>query len=363
MDSLIEYLKLVKDFRRKQGQKYPLWWILLIVILGLMAGHLGYRALGGFAKSQQQTFTEFFKLRLKKAPSYSTIRRAIQGVDWAELIGVFNQWATQLEISNDEARWLAVDGKSLKSTLQYYCQNRQNFVSMVSVFCQENGLVLALGKFENKHCSEIHQVQEMVRALPLEKKVFTLDALHCQKQTVETITASGNDYLIAVKKNQKGLYKRLQLDAQTAVPLSTYQSQDNSHGRRITRQVSVFKTPHEVQSLWVNAQSFIQVQRCGTRGTKLYQETAYYISSRQENAQIFARAIQGHWRIENQLHWVKDVIFQEDKSLVFQFQPAINFSVLSTIALNLLRILGFVSVTEGRRWLSGNVWRLMILLA
>jgi hypothetical protein len=51
-----------------------------------MAGHLGYRALGGFAKSQQQTFTEFFKLRLKKAPSYSTIRRAIQGVDWAELI-------------------------------------------------------------------------------------------------------------------------------------------------------------------------------------------------------------------------------------------------------------------------------------
>jgi hypothetical protein len=91
MDSLIEYLKLVKDFRRKQGQKYPLWWILLIVILGLMAGHLGYRALGGFAKSQQQTFTEFFKLRLKKAPSYSTIRRAIQGVDWAELIaGLFH---------------------------------------------------------------------------------------------------------------------------------------------------------------------------------------------------------------------------------------------------------------------------------
>lgn len=363
MNSLIKYLKLVKDFRRKQGQKYPLWWILLIVIFGLMAGHLGYRALGDFAKSQQQPLTKLFKTRIEKAPTYSTIRRAIQGVDWAELIKVFNQWGSQLEISKDEADWLAIDGKSLKSTLQYYCSNHQNFVSMISVFCQKNGLVLALEKFENKQRSEIHQVQDLVGTLPLKKKVFTLDALHCQKQTIEAIARSGNDYLIAVKKNQLDLYKRLQLNAQTAVPLSSYQSQDNSHGRRITRKVSVFRIPQEIQPLWVNAQTFIQVKRSGTRREKLYQETAYYLSSRQENARVFADAIQGHWRIENQLHWVKDVIFQEDKSPVFQFQPAINFSVLSTMALNLFRILGFVSVTEGRRWLSGNVWRLMILLA
>lgn len=324
---------------------------------------LGYRALGEFAKSQKQFFIQWYKHLVKETPSYLTIRRAIQGVDWAVLIEVFNQWASQLEIANGESYWLAVDGKSLKSTLQHYCHNQQNFVSIVSVFCQQNGLVLALGKFENKHCSEIHQVQEMVRALPLKKKVFTLDALPCHKQTVEVITRSDNDYLITVKKNQPSLYNRLQLQAQTAVPLSTYHSQEHSHGRHITREVSVFRVPDEVQSLWLNAHSFILVQRSGIRNTKPYQETAFYLSSLQDNAQGFALAIQGHWRIENQLHWVKDVIFQEDHSPIFQFQPAINFSVLSTMALNLFRILGFLSITQARRWLCGNVWRLLILLA
>lgn len=94
MNILTEYLKLVRDFRRKQGQKYPLWWISLIVILGLMAGHLGYRALGDFSKPQQQILTKFFNFRFEKAPSYSTIIRAIQGFNWAELIEIKNQWAT-----------------------------------------------------------------------------------------------------------------------------------------------------------------------------------------------------------------------------------------------------------------------------
>jgi DDE_Tnp_1-associated len=98
MNSLIQSLKEVKDFRRKQGQQYPLWQILLIIILGLMAGYLEYRALGGFAKSQQNLLKKYFHLRSRKTPSYSTIRRSMMGVDWANLIDVFNQWAGQLAI-------------------------------------------------------------------------------------------------------------------------------------------------------------------------------------------------------------------------------------------------------------------------
>ena len=85
MHTLIEYLKKVKDFRLDQGQRHQLWFILLIVILGLMTGHLGYRALGDFAKYQQRHLTKYFRIRRRKVPSYSTIRRAIIGVNWANL--------------------------------------------------------------------------------------------------------------------------------------------------------------------------------------------------------------------------------------------------------------------------------------
>ena len=86
------------------------------------------------------------------------------------------------------------------------------------------------------------------------------------------------------------------------------------------------------------------------------------LRSRQENAQVFMNKIRGHWRIENQLHWVKDVIFQEDSSGIYKFQPATNLSVLKTIAMNLFRCLGFLSVTEGQRWLGDRFWRLAVLL-
>jgi len=208
----------------------------------------------------------------------------------------------------------------------------------------------------------MHRVQDIVRNFPLTNQVFTWDALHCQKKTINLICARGNDYLIAVKKNQRGLYKCLEMEGATTSAVSTHITEEKSHGRHITRQVSVFKTPESVQVQWANSQRFIQVQRSVMRGEKYYKETGYYLSICQDSAEVFAEKIRGHWRIENQLHWVKDVIFEEDKSPLHQFQAVTNFSILSTIAMNIYRILGFLSVTEGRRWLDGRFWRLMILL-
>ncbi len=73
----------------------------------------------------------------------------------------------------------------------------------------------------------------------------------------------------------------------------------------------------------------------GSRGDKTYEETAYYISSLTASAQVFAEIIRGHWKIENQLHWVKDIIFEEDKSQISDFQAASNWSILTTMRLNL----------------------------
>ena len=136
MYKLIQVLKKVKDFRYERGQRHPLWFILLIVILGLMTGHLGYRALGDFAKRHQKSLTESFGIPWGQVPSYSTIRRAMMGIDCESLIEVFNQWAAQLIPEDRPDNWIAIDGKSLKSTVEYYCQNRQNFLSIITTCYQ-----------------------------------------------------------------------------------------------------------------------------------------------------------------------------------------------------------------------------------
>jgi hypothetical protein len=182
MNSLIEQLKKIKDVRRSQGRRHPLWLILLVVILGLMMGQLEYRALGDFAKFQQRLFTKHLAIPNYQPPSYSTIRRVMMGVNWLDLIQVFNSWASQLAPLDEESSWLAIDGKSLKSTVEHYFHNHQNFISIISVFCQDNGLVLHLDRIENKHKSEIHQVHDIAMTSGLSNRVFTLDALHCQKK-------------------------------------------------------------------------------------------------------------------------------------------------------------------------------------
>ena len=362
MESLIQELQKIKDFRRRQGQRHPLWLVLLIVILGAMQGYLGYRAIADFAKANQQLIVAKFNILSKKVPSSSTIRRVLIGVDWSSLQDIFNQWSSQLGESSDLRDWVCIDGKSLNSTVKNHDKSSQNLVSFVSLYSQTSGLVLGVNRWENQNRSEIHQAQDLIRNCPFKNKVFTLDALHCQKQTVQQIMASGNQYLITVKKNQKKLYRALESVTHSQEPLSVSQEQEKSHGRIIKRHVSVFKSLDSLKSHWSGIQSFIRVERWGKRGKKDCHQVAYYISSLWENAEVFASKIKGHWLIENQLHWVKDVIFSEDNSSIRHNQARTNLSILQTLAINLFRLFGFSSITEGQRWLNHRWSRLEILL-
>ena len=283
MLTLIEFLKKVHDPRQKSGKRHPLWLILLLVILGLMFGHLGYRDLEAFAKSNQKLLVKTFHLTTERVPSYSTIRRAMMLVKNSDLIDVFNQWASQLTTSIDLTDWVSIDGKCLRSTCQNSQNSSQNFVSIVSLFSQSTGLVLRLQKFDNKKTSEIGQAQELVKGYPNQGNVFTLDALHCQKETTTLITQSKNDYIIAVKSNQKNLFKQV-VEITCQPPISQTQAVDISHGRHLLRKVSVFDIPDQkIQDFdklkWGKITSLIKVETSGTRGKKDYEHLAYYTKS------------------------------------------------------------------------------------
>ncbi|NER89929.1 ISAs1 family transposase [Moorena sp. SIO3A2] len=362
MNSLIQALKKVKDFRKLQGQRHPLWRVLLIIILGLMQGYTGYRALGDFARFHQDLLLTTLNIVPERVPSYSTIRRVMLGVDCLNLLDIFNQWASQFTFDKSLRDWIAIDGKTLRSTVNNYHNNYQNFVVIVSLFSQNSGVVLNLNYFENKKSSEIHQVQGSIRTCPLQNQVFTLDALHCQKATTQAIIDSNNHYTIAVKKNQKTLYNSLEYVSTHQTPITVNCTIDKSHGREIERTTYVFEPPAYFCLDWWHVKSFIKVVRQVKRGNANYNNIAYYISSLSETAKVFADKIKGHWAIENKLHWIKDVILQEDHCSFNDTQATTNFSILNTVALNLFRILGFDSITEAQRWLRNKWSRLWVLL-
>ena len=363
MLNLIKKLKEVKEFRKNKGKRHPLWLILLIIILGTMQGYLGYRALGGFAKSNLKEICETFGIVTFRVPSFSCIRRVTLGVDWQNLLEIFNQWAAEEYKDILDILWLALDGKSLRNTVINANDAEQNFVKIVSMFSQETGLVLPLKQIENKTGSEIAAVQDTIRDCQLENKIFTGDSLQCQRETIKAIVETNNNYVIAVKKNQPNLYNHLEKISENEPRIGYYLEQDNSHGRKITREVSVFEFTDNTKKEWDSVESVIKVNRSGDRGKKPYEEVAYYISNCRKDAETFCQKIRGHWGIENILHWVRDVIFEEDDSPIKDFKAATNMSILLTIGMNLLRSSGFLSITDGQRWLDRKWNRLMILLA
>ncbi|MEQ9548301.1 MAG: ISAs1 family transposase [Coleofasciculus sp. G3-WIS-01] len=361
LTSIIEGFKKVKDFRHKRGKRHELWVVLSIIFLGLMTGNVNYQQIAKFSSYEKEKLIQWLGIPQENLPSYSTIRRVMIGLNTLEIKAIFEDFVEKHYWLKDGEDWLAVDGKNLKNTLTDYENNCQNILINISAYSPETQLVIKSEAFESQESSENAEVRTMIEKSGLVNKVFTLDALHCSQKTTRTIIESKNDYLITVKKNQIKLYNRLKELSEKEKPLSEYQREDGSHGRKITRTVSVFDGQKLGIKNYPHLHRVISVKRQGWRERKEGNETLYYISSKKLPAQIFAEKIQQHWGIENQVHWVKDVVFQEDNLRIKDCVVAEKFSLLTTLIMNLCRICGFLSISKGQVWL-GKHWQKMLLI-
>jgi predicted transposase YbfD/YdcC len=258
--------------------------------MGTMSNYYGYRALGDFVKRHREALIELLSVPKERVPSYSTIRRVMLGIDFQDLIDAFNRWSIQYtKNEREESKWLAVDGKSIKGTVTNSSSSSQNFISLVSVYSQEKGIVVNCQQFESKTGSEIKTVQALLEGLDLQGMTFTLDALHCQKKTTEIIVNSGNDYVIAVKGNQPELLAQVEAETQKNEPASQVTNIDNSHGRKVVRTVEVYEKNQEVNRDWKGIKTFIKVTRSGRSEASQNSSIFYYISSKMDDEESFCQ--------------------------------------------------------------------------
>lgn len=361
--TLIEQLKTIPDPRCRKGRKHALWFVLFLSLVGSLCNHWGYRPLANFSRKHHAKLCQLVELpTTTPMPSYSTFRRVFQTVDAQRWVTVFNVWTLQ-HLSDESGRWLAIDGKSIKCTSIGGHSKDQDFVSLVSVYGHRNEGVVQLQLLHNKHGSEIEVAKQLVKRLPATlAQTVTLDALHTQTETVKTLAELKIQYVIGLKANQPTLYQTAQALRLHAQALSTTTETEHRHGRSVQRTVWVYAAPSQLLQKWHSLATLVWIERRGTRNTQPFHETHCYLSSASFDAQTFLQLIRGHWQIENCLHWVKDVTFDEDDLPRRGGHAPVSWAIFHSFCITLARRLGFRTVPDCQRDLANEINQVFHLL-
>lgn len=188
--------------------------------------------------------------------------------------------------------------------------------------------------------------------------------MHCTaKKTLKQIVASENQACIGLKANQPTLFKQAQQVTQQHPPLSQVQSHDSTHGRAVTRRIQVFAAPPAAVQAWPGLTAFAAVERWGERDGKSFHTQSWFILTQVLSATAVADLIRRHrGAVENQLHWVKDVVQGEDQSTLHAPKPAILMAFLRSWAISAFRHAGYDSITKAMRLCKHDLPKLISFL-
>ncbi len=326
--------------------------ILTIAILAVMSRANDWSKVVMYAQIREAWLATFLTLP-NGIPCEDTFRRVFARVNPDAFEQCFIRWTTALsEAAGElpEGRLIPIDGKTMRHSFQH-AWNRQG-LHLVSAWCQHNQMVLGQLAVEEKS-NEITAIPKLLAMLNIKKAVVTIDAMGCQREIAGQIKSQGGDYVLAVKYNQPTLHDKVRnlldeaaLDGFAGMSHGYDEQSNKGHGRIEKRKVWVTDEVkwlgEALLALWPGLASVARVestrQDLGDMTGKVSVERRYYIASlKGADAPRMAKAIRGHWGVENQLHWRLDMAFGEDQSRLRKDHGAENFSRLRRIAMNQLR--------------------------
>lgn len=345
--NLIEQLRHLPDPRVTARCEHDLVDVLVIALCCLLCGGEGFNDMEDFGMAKRKWFRTFLRLR-SGIPKHDTFNRVFAALKPQAFLELFMAWTQTLRATVSE-EIVALDGKALRRALNRGDSPR----IIVSAWAASNSLVLGQIEVPGK-TNEITAVPKLLRALELSGCIVTLDAMGCQKEIAKEIKEADAEYVLALKANQGQCHAEIKSyldDAvarhhQTAparknrVPLAYRETVDKDHGRIETRrywqsgELDWFAGKGEWEGL--RSVGVVESERQVGESAPTV-ERRYYLSSLSVDVEKFARAVRGHWAIENSLHWVLDVQCGEDRSRARAGHAAANLATLRRLALNLLK--------------------------
>jgi predicted transposase YbfD/YdcC len=239
---------------------------------------------------------------------------------------------------------IAIDGKAVRRSHDRGAGKAA--LHLVSAWAAANHLTLGQVAVSDKS-NEITAIPRLLELLDLSGAVVTIDAIGCQKDVARQVREGGGHYVLAVKENQERLLEDVQarfaaeLDkADGGGSYSYHETVERGHGRIESRQYVTIEAPGGIRdhALWEGLRTIsMVVSERQVAGEAATSEVRYYIGSKPGKAKEYAGYIRGHWGIENSLHWVLDMVFDEDRSRTRKGHGQENLALLRRLAVAVLK--------------------------
>jgi len=359
--ALLEHFSLIEDPREPWKVAHPLAEVLLLVVCGTIADCDDYDHIAAWGEAHLP-FLRGLQPYHHGVPGGRWLTLLMNRIDPGLFSACFTAWVR--EMWPDRPDFIAIDGKT--SRRSHDRGNGKAPLHLVSAFATTARLVLGQEAVSDKS-NETTAIPVLLERLAandgLKGATVSIDAIACNATIATAITEAGANYLLAVKSNQPTLRAEIEVSFASAPAevLDTATDWDKGHGRIEERQVTVSREadwlggdrrfPGELRLPGVA--TIIKVRSRTELKDRCRTDTRYYISSANLTAQAAAEAVRGHWGIENRLHWVLDVVFNEDQARLRTGHGAKNMAVVRHFAINLVRAVTDKKTIKLRRKLAG----------
>jgi predicted transposase YbfD/YdcC len=340
--SFFEHFANLKYPRIERSKEHLLKDIIAIAILAVLSGADGWVAIEAYGNAKYEWLKSFLELP-NGIPSHDTFSRVFARIEPQQFQESFLSWVNAI-VGKLEINAIAIDGKTMKQS--YDRTNQQKALHIVTAWSSSHQLVLVQKKVDKKF-NELTAIPELREMLEITESVITIDAMGCQKDITSLIIKKKGDYILALKSNQKLLYKavkqwfKLAQESDLGREYNYHEQVEAGHHRVEKRQVWTVDVselpPLHNQALWSGLKTVIMIVSERRLWNKTTTEARFYLSSLSSNAEKIAGAIRSHWGIKNSLHWTLDVTFCEDESRIRKQSSPENFALLRRLAINLLK--------------------------
>lgn len=323
---------------RAANALHELFEILVIALAAVLCGAKGPTDMALFGRSKEKLLRQFLRLEYG-IPSHDTFSRVFRALDPAAFEQGFRRFMAAFAKANGIKLTgvVAVDGKALRGA--YERGKSSTPLQMVNIFAAEARMALASRKAPGRN--EAKGALEVLGMLALEGCIVTGDALHCNRPFATAVLKRGADYALALKQNQGKLFAAVVRRFSRAGKRSrAARLEPSTHDRREARHASVIRDTSVAA-----ANRFPGVAALGriTSRRRLHGRRAdkpavrYYLLSKYLPAKRLLQIVRSHWGIENQLHWVLDVVFDEDGGRTRKDNGPENLAILRRFAVNIIR--------------------------
>lgn len=366
---LVASLHEIPDPRYPRGRRHPLAAMLALMCVAMLCGYRSYRAMAEWGRSYGQKLVHALGFTRAKTPCAATLYHVLRQLDASLVEATLGAWAasvlTALPPAPGELEALAVDGKTLRGRRKQGAPA----VHLLSVLSHRLGLTLWQQAVADQ-TNEIPVLEDVLRGLVVEGRVITVDALLTQRAIADRIVHGGGDYVMLVKGNQPQLQHDIQLvfhEAHTlAATMTATETVDSGHGRleqrRLTASVALVG-----YSDWPGLTQVFQLERgvIMKKSGEQRHDVVYGVTSlgpAQAGPERLLRLVRQHWQIENKVHWVRDVTFDEDRSQVRCGSIPQIMAAFRNTAIGLMHWAGETNIAAACRRFAAQPWSALALI-